>query len=268
MRRGLPLFVLVLLPAACTSSGSDDSVERGGQLTVTRSRSGSSETLTAVAAFFTPPGPPEPAWPAPGACALATPDATPSPSPSGTPIQWRDAGPHVELQGAATLVLPKYEAGGAISYLAAPTSADVLPLGATFDLVLAGSTAPNGLPAKTIEDALELPAAIALTAPNFAQGPIALSGTALGISWDASGGADEVLVSVLVTSTAGGVATLRCTTDDDGEFAIPAEDLAALPTGSGLVGVTRAARRVAPLEGNVDLVGTGVAIESGAILVP
>ena len=272
MRRALvPYFRYVLpcalLGTACTSPGGDSDVERGGAVAVTRARLGANETLTAVAAFFAPPGPPEESWPARDACVVSAP--APSPSPTGTPVQWRDAGSHVSLHGGSSaLTLTRFETGGAIVYLAAPDAdpADV-PLGVTYDLTIAGSTAPNGIASKTIEDALEMPPAVGLSAPDFSSGAVALSGTSLHVGWSGGVGGREALVTLLVSGTAGSV-TLRCATADDGSFALDAAHLAGLPSGPGLLGVTRADTTVSPLDGTIDLVATGNVVESGPVLLP
>ncbi len=264
MRRAL--LVMLLVPA-CTVAGPDTHVERGGEVRVTRTMMGGTETLTAVGTFFTPPGPAEEEWPANDSCVTTTPG--PTPSATATPVQYRDAGASIALHGAGTLTMSRFQSGDAIAYLAPPgVDATTVPFGETFALELAGSTAPNGLSAKTIANALEMPAAVSLSIPDFTQGSVALAGTSLAIGWDGTTAGHEVLVTLFVTGTAGGVTTLRCVTGDDGSFVLDASALATLPTGAGLLGITRQTTTVAPLDGTIDVVGVGAVVESGPVLLP
>src|SRR3954466_4440767 len=97
---------LSLLGSACGGGDAKpsptDIPNRGGAITLTHSKIASGlpeESVLAVGAFFTPPGPADAdAWPASGDCEVLEPTPTPSATPSPTPVaDFHDAGAVVTL---------------------------------------------------------------------------------------------------------------------------------------------------------------------------
>ena len=230
------------------------------------------EALSGVASFFEPPGPaPTPAPPAAGTCAWATPAPAPTPSPTATPVvAWRDAGDSLVLRSTGSSIrLERFDGPeGEILYLTrADEPADSFAAGASYDLEIAGSDAPNGVEGAVLPGVLAAPRAVGLYAPEFSNAPITLLRSALQLGWTPGAEGASVLVRMTLSGSAG-TATLSCSTEDDGFFEVPAASIEQFPTGGGTVTVSRATLREAKLADGTWFAAEAAVTEGGAVVLP
>lgn len=264
MRRCLP--GLLFLAASCAGG---HSTPRGGELTVTRAHLSTGDSLDAYAAFFRPPGPPDPEEGPHDSCVVQQ----PTPTPTGTPeVGWKDAGATLTLSGGSTsLTLDRFAgSSGEIFYLGSSGAdpASIQP-SSDYSLSIDGSTAPNGVAKATLARALRMPRSVGLYGPDFANAPATISrDVPLPISWDPGDASDRIAIRLAVIGTGGGSITLSCGTPDDGSFQIAPDQLAFLPSGPGTLTVTRTRMTRVSLSGAAALESRASLVEGGAIVLP
>lgn len=271
MPRRFPVLwcTAALIPAGCAApGGADQDGSRGGTVTLTRvdlEAGTPAASVDGAAVFFAPPGPaPDDHWPDDGQCAWGLPEET-----EDAPIAWLDAGSQITLAGGtATLPFDRFTVeGDRIVYLssAGADPAGFVPEG-RYRLEIPGSAAANGLPANTVEDAVVMPPAIGLYAPDMTAGPATIGAMPLQIGWGPAPGSGRVLVTIEI-SGASESAVLRCATPDTGVFELGLDRLGELPAGSGRLTVTREHVRFSPLTASTELVGLGRVVEGGGVVV-
>ncbi len=269
----LPLLPTVaLLATACTGgSGAIDGPEnRGGRVDLTRydlAGTVPSSSLLGQASFFDPPGPAPEDETVPEESCLFWVD--PAPVADDRPISWRDAGALVTLR-RPEIALPfdRFEGeDGAILYLTrADADPSVAGAGLSFDLEIPGASGANGLLPVTVADAVRMPAALSLYAPDFREAPATIPRAPLQVGWDAVDDRDRLDLQLTIAGEA--VTLLACRVFDDGMFEIPGDQIDALPAGSGVLTLTRRRSTERALDASTGVLGVGSVVEGGAIVLP
>ncbi|MBI3181806.1 MAG: carboxypeptidase regulatory-like domain-containing protein [Myxococcales bacterium] len=162
---------------------------------------------------------------------------------------WLDVGSQVLLEGPAALPLKRqsaqpspYAQDRLVTRLAAASGGD-------FDLTTTGS--PRGLESFMVRRAVRMPAV-----PALKVGP-AVSSQSLALSWDAPKSPSPLFLT-LSPATGRLRAAIICSPTDDGDFSVPAGDIAELPAGDIVITATRQRVRYFPTPNGMAAMGLGI----------
>jgi len=216
------------------------------------------ETVSAAAAFYQPIAV-SVATPALDSCTFTTPGATPTPAA----VISRDAGSDVQLSGPASIDMPSANNAGFLYYMATSLPVGDAAGGATYSVSWPGAT--GGVEAETFSNALVVPGALSVTAPDFTQ-VVSLGGD-LPITWTGSSSTPATITITTVVS-ASDYGSITCRVTDDGSFTVPGSLIAQLPSGNGTIGVMRSSQAFRSLADGSQVSIAGYAEHYGSALKP